>query len=68
MVMTFRGQVTIVNAAIVSGLAWEYYQGAPLLSLGVAGIGMVLLANAIFWFRWSRRKKAGIGTGQVQGY
>lgn len=65
--MTFRNQVTIVNAGIICGLVWEYHQGAPLLSIGVAGVGLLLLANAIFWFRWSRRKRTGIGTDLVQG-
>jgi len=65
--MTFRNQVTIVNAGIIGGLVWEYYQGAPLLSIGVAGVGLLLLANAIFWSRWFRRKRKGIDTGPVQG-
>jgi hypothetical protein len=60
--MTFRNQVTIVNAGIIGGLVWEYHQGAPLLSIVVAGVGLPLLANAIFWSRWLRRKRAGIGT------
>jgi hypothetical protein len=67
MVMTFRCQVKIINAAIVGALRGSTARGAPLISLETAGIGLPLLANTIFWSRWSRRKKAGIGAGQVEG-
>ena len=67
MVMTFRNQVTIVNAGIIGGLVWEYYRDAPLLSIGVTGVWSLLLANAILWSRWSRRKRKDIDIGPVQG-
>jgi hypothetical protein len=52
--MGLRNQVLIVNIGILGGLVLEYYQGAPILPLGVAGVVVALLANGIFCFRWRR--------------
>lgn len=35
--MKFRNQVLLLNLGILAGLCVEYFEGAPMLSLGLVG-------------------------------
>jgi hypothetical protein len=56
--MELENQLLIVNLAIVGGLAFEYFRGSPAFAIVVAGVGLLLLANGIFWIRIERAKKS----------
>ena len=55
--MQFRNQVVIVNVGILAGVAFEYYQGAPMLAIAIAGVILLILGNAIFYLRGKKRKR-----------
>jgi hypothetical protein len=56
--MELGNQILIVNLAVVGGLAFEYFRGAPVFAILVTGVGLLLLANGIFWIRIKRAKKS----------
>jgi hypothetical protein len=54
--MKLRNQILIVNAAVLAGLGFVYFQGSPLTIIIGCGIFLLLLVNAIFFFRMRRLK------------
>jgi len=55
--MKLQNQILLVNAAILGGLVFEYFQGAPIVSIVLAGALLLLLANVIFFIRLQKAKK-----------
>lgn len=49
--MSIRNRILIVNAGILGGLVFEYFQGAPALIIAAVGLLLLLFANAIIFFR-----------------
>jgi hypothetical protein len=50
-------QALLVNVAIVAGLGLEYFRGAPILAILIAGTLLLLTVNIIFLIRWKKPKK-----------
>jgi uncharacterized membrane protein len=55
--MGLKNQILLVNACILAGLVFEYFRGAPMLSIVTAAIFLLLLVNVIFNVRLQRTKK-----------
>ena len=55
--MKLENQALLVNVAILAGLGFEYFRGAPILAILIAGTSLLLMVNMIFFIRWNRAKK-----------
>ena len=55
--MELKNQILFVNVCIPAGLVFEYFRGAPMLSIVIAAIFLLLLVNVIFYVRLQRTKK-----------
>jgi hypothetical protein len=49
--MKLKNQILLVNICFLAGLAFEYFQGTPVLVILIAGILCLLTANIIFFIR-----------------
>jgi len=54
--MPLQNQIFLVNAAVLAGLVFEYFQGAPIGIIVGCGVLLLLLANGIFFIRIRRLK------------
>jgi hypothetical protein len=55
--MKLENQAVLVNVCIVAGLAFEYFRGAPILAILIAGVLLLLVVNVIFFVRFRRAKR-----------
>jgi hypothetical protein len=56
--MKLKNQALIVNVAILAGLGFQYFRGAPILAILIAGILLLLIVNVIFFVRLRKSKSA----------
>jgi hypothetical protein len=55
--MKLKDQALLVNVAILAGLTFEYFRGAPVPAILVAGALLLLTVNIIFLIRSRRAKR-----------
>ncbi len=55
--MKLENQIVIVNVAILAGLGFEYFRGAPVVAIAISAVLLLLLVNVIFLVRVQRAKK-----------
>jgi hypothetical protein len=48
--MSLRAKAILMNASIVTGLVLEYFKHQPLLSIAVAGVLLLVVANLALMF------------------
>ncbi len=51
-------RILIVYAAVLAGLVLEYFRGAPITSLVIIGVFLLMLVNIFFFVRARRAGKA----------
>jgi ABC-type multidrug transport system permease subunit len=56
--MRLDRQILIVNTAILAGLGFQYFRGAPVFAIAISAVCLLLLVNVIFFVRVRRAKKA----------
>jgi len=56
--MKLLSRILIVYAAVLGGLALEYFRGAPITSLVIIGVFLLMLANVVFFVGAHRARKA----------
>jgi len=56
--MKLENQAMLVNVCIFAGLAFEYFRGAPILAILIAGVVLLSVINVIFYARFRRAKRA----------
>ncbi|MDE3186725.1 MAG: hypothetical protein KGM96_04275 [Acidobacteriota bacterium] len=58
MKMKLLNRILIVYAAVLGGLALEYFRGTPITSLVIIGVILLMLANVVFFVGAQRARKA----------
>ncbi len=54
--LSLSNQILLVNVAVIAGLVFQYFRGAPMAILAMSAVILLALVNLIFLFRIRKAK------------
>ncbi|MDE3201879.1 MAG: hypothetical protein KGN79_13270 [Acidobacteriota bacterium] len=56
--MSLPNRILLINVAVIAGLVYQYFRGAPMIALVVSAVILLTLVNLIFLFQIRKAKSA----------